>query len=128
MAVDADDLPLIVVDADHADIRIGRLGFEFSRETAGEALAPGLFGNAIDWIGAAGLAGAYQPVEGGAGFQACDIAPGTSDIGFEVGRDQPRLALDAIQHARQQRLFEAAIVQPADRGHCDCDQRNHCDS
>jgi hypothetical protein len=35
------------------------------------------------------------------------------------------MGLDAIEHARQQRLFQAVVAQPSDRGDRDRNQQNH---
>jgi hypothetical protein len=37
------------------------------------------------------------------------------------------MRLDALKYARQQRLFEAAIIQPPDRRYRDGNQQNHRD-
>jgi hypothetical protein len=46
-------------------------------------------------------------------------------VGLQFGGDETRMRLDAIEDARQQRLFQVAIAQPADRGYCDRDQKDH---
>ena len=61
------------------------------------------------------------------GTEACDISGRAGRIVFEVGRDLPRMRLDAVAGALQERLFQVAIAQPSDRGNRDRDQRNHRD-
>src|SRR2546430_11732459 len=40
-------------------------------------------------------------------------------------RDLPRMRLNAVAGAQQQRLLQVAIAQPADRGYRDGDQQDH---
>ena len=61
------------------------------------------------------------------GTKARDISGRAGRVVFEVGRYLPRMRLDAVAGAQQERLFQVAIVQPSDRGNRDRDQRYHRD-
>ena len=56
------------------------------------------------------------------------MSPGpAANVGVQFGRDEPGVRLDAIEHARQQRLFQVAMAQPSDRGYRERNQQDHCD-
>ena len=126
-AVDADQLAAVVVEADDPKHRIAGLGFEFGQQARRDPVAPGLFGDAVDRIDAARLAGADQSVQRHRRTKARNVAGRAGRVVFEIGRDLPRMRLDAVAGALQQRLFQVAIAQPSDRGNRDRDQRNHRD-
>ena len=126
-AVDADNLAPIIIEADDAKHRISGLDFKFGREAARYAVAPRLFGDAVDRIDAPRFVCADQSVQRHRGTKACDISAGAGRVVFKLGRDLPRVRLDAVARALQQRLFQVAIAQPSDRGYRDRDQRNHRD-
>jgi hypothetical protein len=126
--VDADDFSLIVVDADQPDHGVGGLGFQFRRKVHGDPLAPDASGNAVREIGAAGHSRADQSGKSGNVAVARDVAASPGRVRFKFGRYQPRMRLDAIEHARQQRLFQAAIIEPADGDDRDRNQEGHRDS
>ena len=126
-AVDADNLTAVVIKADDPKHRIGGLGFEFRCKAGRYPVAPRLFGDAIDRVDAASLSGADQSLQRRRRTKARDISGRAGCVIFEVGRHLPRMRLDAVAGAQQQRLFQAAIAQPADRGNRDRDQRNHRD-
>ena len=125
--VDTDELAAIVVQADDPHHRVGRFGFELCRKTGRQPLTPCLLGNAVERIDAARPARADQSVQRHGGTKAQDISGRAGRIIFEVGRYLPRMRLDAVARALQERLFQVAIVQPSDRGNGDRDQRHHRD-
>jgi hypothetical protein len=43
-------------------------------------------------------------------------------MGLKIRSDEPRMCLDAIEHAGQKPLFQAVIAQPPDRGYRDHNQ------
>jgi hypothetical protein len=57
-----------------------------------------------------------------AGRKRRNVGARAADIGLEIGRNELRMCLDAIERARQQRLLQAAIAQPSDRGYRDRNQ------
>ena len=69
----------------------------------------------------------HHPVRRGMGRECRDIRSGAADVGLEVGGDQSRMGLDAIEDAGQQRLLQTAGAQPADRGYRDRNQQDHGD-
>jgi hypothetical protein len=126
-AVGTDDFAPAVLDSDDAKLRISRFGVKFSGKTSRDALMPGLFGDAVNGIDTACQVRADQAVQRGCGFISRDIAAGPGRVGFEIGYEEPRMRLDAIEDARQKRLFQTAIAQPSDRGYRDRDQHDHRD-
>ena len=72
-------------------------------------------------------AGADQSVQRRCGTKARDISGCARRVVFEISRELPRMSLDAVAGALQERLFQVAIAQPSDRGNRDRDQRNHRD-
>ena len=125
--IDANDFASAILDADDAELRVSRLGFEFGQQALRELVVPGLFGEAIDRIDAAGETRPDQPVQCGRGPKACDVAARAAHMGLQIGGDEPRMRLDAVEDARQQRLLDAAIAQPSDRGDRDRNQQDHRD-
>ena len=126
-AVDADNLAPAVINADEPKQRVSGLGFQFCREAVGKAIAPRLFGEAIHGIDASGATGADQTLHRCRSMKTRDIPDRARRIVFEVRCDLPRMRLDAVAGAQQQRLFQVAIAQPADRGYRDRDQQDHRD-
>ena len=124
-AVDADNFAPVIIKADDAKHRVAGLGFQFRREAARDPVAPGLFGHAIDGIDTSRPAGADQAAQRHRRTEARDISGRAGRIIFEVGRDLPRMRLDAVAGAQQQCLLQVAIAQPADRGYRDGDQQDH---
>ncbi len=114
-----------ILNADDTKLRVGRLGLEFGQETRRDPLAPCRLGEAVDGIDAACLMRANEAVYCNRGPEAGDVAARAAHVGLQVGRDELRMRLDAIENARQQRLLQAAIAQPADRGDCDRNQQDH---
>ena len=81
----------------------------------------------IDRIDPAIETRAHQSGDRRQALKGCNVAASAADVGFQFGSDEPRMRLDAIEHARQQRLFQVAIAQPSDRGNRDRDQHDHRD-
>ena len=123
--VDAEEFAPAVLDPDEAEHRIGRLGAEIGDQTRLQALAPGRFGEVVDRINSAIEMGQHHAMRGGVRGERRDVGPRATHIGLQIRGDQPRMGLDAIEHARQQRLFQAAVAEPSDRGDRDCDQQDH---
>jgi len=70
---------------------------------------------------------ADQSVQRGCGSKARDIAAGAANMGLQVGGEKRCMRFYPIQRARQERTFEVAIAQPADRKHRDRHQHGHGD-
>ena len=125
--VDTEDFAAAIRDADDAKLRIGGLGLQFGQQPLRHPPLPSLFGQAVNGIDAAGKTCADQPVQCRRRSEAGDVAARAADIGLQIESDEPRMRLGPVEDARQDRLLQAAIVQPADRGNRDRDQRNHRD-
>ena len=54
-----------------------------------------------------------------------NVAGPAANVRIQFGGDESGMCLDAIEHARQQRLFQVAMTQPSDRGYRERDQQDH---
>ena len=125
-AVDAKDFPVVILDADEAQ-GMRRPERHLGRQPAAEPFAPERFGGAVGRVDPAIEAGAHQSGDRRQAPKGCNVAAPAADMGFQIGGNQPRIGFDPVEDPRQQRLFQAAIAQPSDRGNRDRDQRNHRD-
>ena len=67
------------------------------------------------------------PVDRRQALKGRNVAGAAANVGIQFGGDEPGMRLDAIEHARQQRLFQVAIAQPSDRGYRERNQQDHRD-
>lgn len=125
--VDPQDFAPAILDANDAKLRVGGLGLELGHQTLCHPIVPGIFGKVVDRIDAASKVRADHSVQRGCGSEARDIAAGAANVGLQVGGEKRCMRLYPIQHARQDRSFEVAIAQPADRKHRDRHQHDHGD-
>ncbi len=126
-AIDPDDFAPVIFDSEDTELRIGRLGVEFSRQPFCDSLVPCLLGDAIDGINAARQMPTDQPIQCSRISKAGNVGRRVAHVGLKIGGDQPRMRLGAIEDTRRNHLLQAAIAQPSDSGHRDRNQRNHRD-
>src|SRR5258708_20939912 len=123
-AVDAHDFLVTALYCDEAE-RIGRLERHLGGQPTLQPFAPDRLRGAIDRIHAAIEMRAHQTSDRRQAVKGRDVAASAADMGLQFDADQTRMGLDPVGHAGQDRLFQAAIAQPSDRGYRGRDQRNH---
>ena len=126
-AVDTEEFASPVFDPDEAELRISRLGAEIGDDAREQTLAPDLFGEVVDRIDPAVETGEHHSVHRRMIRECRDIGTRAGHVRLQVRGEQPRMRLDAVEHARQQRLFQVAIAQPSDRGDRGRNQQDHRD-
>ncbi|MGY3032639.1 hypothetical protein ACVIIV_001809 [Bradyrhizobium sp. USDA 4354] len=126
-AIDADQLALVIVQTDNSKLPIAGLGIDLGRKPRRDALAPGLFRDAVGSVDSSAEASADQAIDCRGGAIAGQIAASAGDVRFEIGRQQARLGFDPLQDPRNDGLCRVAIAQPSDGGHGDRYQQDHRD-
>src|SRR5258708_37933814 len=121
------DWTMAIVQSDETKLRIGRLEGQLSGQSVSQPFAPDSFRDVIDRIHPVIETGAHHSNHRREPLKGRNVVARGADIGFQIGGDEPRMGLDAIEHARQKRLFHAAIAQPSDRGYRDRNHQDHRD-